>query len=66
MTTVVDLNDLESQVPLNPNDDSTTKNDLGGELDGELSKGKTEYLVLLLKNLPFYCHLHRYTDKFLF
>lgn len=39
MSTVVDLNDLESQVPLNPNDDSTTKNDLGGELDGELSKG---------------------------
>lgn len=48
MSTVVDLNDIESQVPLNPNDNSTSKN-LDGELDGELNKVASS--TLSLKNL---------------
>ena len=49
MTTVVDLNDVESQAPLA--DLNSTGKNLDGDLDGELNKVASS--TLSLKNLSF-------------
>lgn len=49
MTTIIDLNDVESQVQLSPNHNSTSNKNLDGELDGELNKIASN--TLSLKNL---------------